>query len=177
MRIPALMVLAPIATLVACPLAACAHAVIPDEELVNGQSKTAPKKTALKQDAGVVILPAPAPAPTGTPNSGPAPIACAASVNGTACFTCCQAANPKALPVLHRAWDDCVCHSPGACATTCAATYCNGIAPTAGDACDTCLEANDPTCSQQAEGACKASLDCKPLLMCEDAAKCNTKPQ
>ncbi len=150
-------------------------------DLVSEQPATSGTKPGRK-DAGTAVptpIP-PGPSPTPPSDAGgmiPAPGTCGASAKQAACFTCCESANPKALPILDQAWGDCLCVAPGACKAACGASFCAGVTPTVGDACDTCVTANDQTCSQKADTACLASADCKPLFACADAANCSAKPK
>ena len=173
-------------------LVACSAAPIPDDLANNNDQSSTVVRPVRKTDAGT-----PTPAPTGTTNPPPTPTptptptdqdggttpvptptgTCSASATQGACFTCCEKANPKALPILDQAFGQCACVSPGACANACSVSFCQGNPPPAGGSCDACLSANDPSCGQKADTACLANADCKPLFACDDASGCAAKPK
>jgi len=100
---------------------------------------------------------------------------CAAQTTGSACLSCCVGTAQSAYDLANNAFGMCVCQTPGTCAAQCAASFCNGQAQTAGDACDTCL--NGATqCQQQANTACNANPTCAAVTQCIQQASCTTKP-
>lgn len=168
-----------IAATVACAgLAACSAPTIPAPDLQTEEDPITDPKTdaGKKKDSSTPTNPT-RPPPPGDDRDAAAPTAtaCGAETTQKACFVCCEAANPKALPFLGNAWGACACATPGACKADCAATFCGGKAPAQGDACDLCLTRIDAACVTQSETACDANADCKGLFACDVAAKCEAK--
>lgn len=117
---------------------------------------------------------------TNTDSTDPAPSggSCGSSANIEACFQCCGQAHPAAVEKLEETWMTCAC-AADKCGTQCAQTVCAATPkdPAQGDACDTCLQAQDEACGQAAFTACESDAACKKLFECEEAAKCETKPE
>lgn len=111
------------------------------------------------------------PAPTGGGS-------CGASANIDACFQCCGQANPAAVEKLDTSWMACAC-AADKCGTQCAPSVCAATPkdPAQGDACDTCLAAQDQACGQAASAACEADATCKKIFECEQTSKCDSKPE
>lgn len=113
------------------------------------------------------------PVDSGTPPpTGPV---CSDKTSAGACFQCCEQQHPAGLRPWNQYFGQCACESPAICANACATTYCSGIAPAIGSACDNCL-ASATTCFQQADQRCLADATCAPLVQCDRAAKCASKP-
>jgi hypothetical protein len=95
-----------------------------------------------------------------------------------ACYECCGKANPAAVEKLEAGWMACAC-AADKCGTQCAASVCAATPqdPAQGDACDTCLQAQDQTCGEATFTACEADANCKKLFDCEEASKCDSKPE
>ena len=122
--------------------------------------------------------------PDGTQSSTnptePAPSAgsCGSSAKMDACFQCCGQANPAAVEKLDSTWMACAC-AADKCGTQCAQSVCAATPkdPAQGDACDTCLAAQDQACGQAAFSACEADATCKKIFECEETSKCDSKPE
>lgn len=130
----------------------------------NGDSGTTPPPDP-GTDAGTT--PTPTPTPTG---------ACAGTATQGACFQCCEQQNPGTGQKWNQFWDDCAC-AANRCGAACSQSWCAGFLPNQGDACDTCLNNVSAACSNQADAVCKQDATCAPLVMCDDASGCLTKPQ
>jgi len=102
--------------------------------------------------------------------------ACSASADQSACYQCCETQNPAATDIFLAALDACLCQSPGACKTQCAGSICGGNAEPSAE-CETCMEAQNDTCGQQAATACESNPACTPLFQCEEASGCAAKAQ
>jgi len=103
---------------------------------------------------------------------------CGSKTSADDCYQCCFDAHPAGDEVQGKAYDECVCGTPGTCKTQCAKSYCsdNGPDPTPGDACDTCLnQADDGACGQKAQTACDGNADCRAIDTCITNAKCDAK--
>lgn len=176
--VSASVVITAFASLVACS----AGPSIPDD-LRRDEDNTAagPKKdggaAASKKDGGSSTPPT-SEGPTTEAGAPQGTGACAPSATKQACFECCEAANPKALPILNVEFDKCACVTPGKCKAACATTFCASprVQGMQGDACDVCLTTADTECVQQIDAACIANPDCKPLFTCDDDALCSKKP-
>ena len=187
MRRSILVVSACVAFAAVAGLVACGSPTVPDDGLGGGplietkKEAGAGSRNARDSATGGKPSPTPTSTPQGDAAAAPGAVigtgACASAGNQDTCYMCCATANPKALPVLDNAYGSCACETPGTCQTDCAASFCSatGPDPTPGDTCDTCLTAADTTCRAQVETACNASADCKPLVQCEDDAKCATR--
>jgi hypothetical protein len=158
--------------------AACAAPTIPDESLAVQYETTQPTRS---EDAGVEdaltpmessTSPPPADASIVTPPSD-ASIACAKKKTDSACFDCCEDANPKGVTFLLAKWQTCVC-APAACAVECGTELCAGN-PIESIDCEDCLDAESDDCSASAEAACPANADCAALLACNKDSDCASK--
>jgi hypothetical protein len=128
-------------------------------------------------DAGTQPDPMPTPSPQPDAGTTPTPTnACAMSAGKSACYQCCETANPAALSFLDNEWGKCACEVPGVCANACANSYCAGLPVQQGSSCDSCLAANNQSCSTQAESKCNADATCKKLFQCDQDSSCTTKP-
>lgn len=115
-----------------------------------------------------------------TDSNEPAPTAgsCGSAAKMDACFECCGNANPAAVQKLDTGWMACAC-AADKCGTQCAQSVCAATPkdPAQGDACETCLQAQNQACGQAAVTACEADATCKKIFECEVAAKCESKPE
>lgn len=115
---------------------------------------------------------------TNPTDPAPAGGSCGAKADQKSCFDCCEASAPGAFETLDKAFGDCVC-AADKCGTACAASACAATPkePAQGDACDTCIGQQLQACDTKAVDACNADPNCKKLLACDEASKCQTKPE
>ena len=101
--------------------------------------------------------------------------ACVATTTGADCSDCCANAHQAGAAVGDQAYGDCLCQTPGTCATECANSFCAGSLPQPGDTCDTCMQ-GATACDQAAVTACEGNADCKAFEACMTTANCDNKP-
>ena len=89
----------------------------------------------------------------------------------SSCITCCQGLYVTGVNDLIADIQACDCGTSGVCQTACATEYCsNGTVTTAGDPCDTCLqasvEADGGACLAALTTECDADPDCLAYITC-----------
>jgi len=93
--------------------------------------------------------------------------ACGNQSTRNQCEQCCLTVHPAGYKVYQAQLDDCVCNSPGACATECANEVCANQPTTPNDACSTCIQnslSSTGACYQGVANACQADSDCTALF-------------
>ena len=138
--------------------------------VVNSSSACNSQITALSACTGSTTF------DSGPPDSATGDAACLA--NPSTCVTCCANNHQAGVGVLDQAILTCDCGTgAGGCQTACATEICANppAAPTAGDACDTCLNTSlgmTGACLQPVETACQANADCAAYLTCSNQTGC-----
>jgi hypothetical protein len=102
-------------------------------------------------------------------DAGPNDALCQTMATTAACQTCCANNHVAGDQTFTTALQGCACAAGGACRLPCATEYCANLAPTVGDACDTCLNGSlspdaGGTCINPVTAACLADRDCVALL-------------
>lgn len=108
-------------------------------------------------------------APAEEEDSGPLAPDCSLSATAAECATCCDPSGTANAAIA--AFGNCVCGTPGTCASACAATYCSGTTPD--PSCKLCLD-GATQCNQQAESMCDAN--CQAAMTCASTNLCASKP-
>ncbi len=123
-----------------------------------------------KKDAGSSSTSDDSGAVTPTDDSGAPPLddsTCDGLTTKGQCEQCCLKVHPTGYDVYHQALNDCLCTSPGACATECASETCANKPTTTGDACEQCITASlgsTGACYNNVATSCQADSDCTALF-------------
>jgi hypothetical protein len=112
----------------------------------------------------------------GAPSQGPASNGpCSSSTTSNSCLDCCETRAPNAITAVNDSLKNCLCTSPGSCASECGSSFCQGFEADA--ACATCMNGGAADkCMDTALSACEKNTSCAPFLECATKSGCEKKP-
>jgi hypothetical protein len=112
----------------------------------------------------------------GFDTGGGADSVCGTAPTADECATCCGTHHAEGDNTYVNAVGECVCVSPGVCASECASDFCVMMDP--GPECNSCIEASlgpSGACVSQVSGECGADPDCIAYVDCAND-ECSSLP-